>query len=42
MTASAGGVGPFRGYVGTTLGTSGLSWRLLKAMLGLLEAVLGL
>ena len=42
MAVSEGYVGPFGSYVGTMLGTSGLSWRLVMPMLVRLEAVLGL
>ena len=37
-----GYAGAFGGHVGTVLGPLGLSWRLLKAILGHLEAMLGL
>ena len=42
LAASEGYVGPFGGYILTMLGSLGLCWLFLKAMLGHSEAMLGL
>ena len=42
MAASEGYGGPFGDYIGAMLGSLGLSWRLLKAMVGHLGPMLGL